>query len=160
MTLYKNYAKFENNNLNIVLTILFIMHSNQIKKQRKKRPQKKTKLLGLKDQACVLGPTKKRPSTHTGLLVFFLLLLCSRIDNTLSTLLFKNKKIKHTICHLLNRFSITEEIARKSSQGFFKPKDLFSIYFHLKYLINTLRIFINQLLTSKTLIWFQNTKLN
>jgi hypothetical protein len=38
MTLYKNYAKFENNNLNIVLTILFIMHSNQIKKQRKKRP--------------------------------------------------------------------------------------------------------------------------
>jgi len=78
----------------------------------------------------------------------------------LSILLFKNKKIKHTICRLLNRFSITEEIARKSSQGFFKPKDLFSIYFHLKYLINTLRIFINQLLTSKTLIWFQNTKLN
>jgi len=37
MTLYKNYAKFENNNLNIVLTILFIIHSNQIKKQQKKR---------------------------------------------------------------------------------------------------------------------------
>jgi hypothetical protein len=33
MTLYKNYTKFENNNLNIVLTILFIIHSNQIKKQ-------------------------------------------------------------------------------------------------------------------------------
>lgn len=159
MTLYKNYAKFENNNLNIVLTILFIIHSNQIKKQQKKRSQKKAKLLGLKDQACVLGPTKKRPSTHAGLL-FLLLLLCLRIDNVLSILLFKNKKIKHTICRLLNRFSITEEIARKSSQGFFKPKDLFSIYFHLKYLINTLRIFINQLLTSKTLIWFQNTKLN
>jgi hypothetical protein len=60
MTLYKNYAKFENNNLNIVLTILFIMHSNQIKKTTEKKTIEKDKASRPKRLGLCFRPNKKK----------------------------------------------------------------------------------------------------